>query len=407
MLYVIAAGLVGTGVWRLASWIRLGRPARPRWIATIYAGSSFLAWMSGGLLVLIMTVSPKGPWLIALLGVFLIASSLAWSTSRLLPALRSSGETDIRVFVLAWTRRELKYVRAAISRGARIIAPTGWREVHVGLDRLEDLLGPGALVRGYLLWLMSTPVLLAVTFSWVLETGPAARRRVQGAFVGYNGLSIVSCLTAALLATVVVLTVVTYVRLLNIRLDVREALRAIAVWTGYGTAIGVVTAALLPIMSKVMATRAATTQDGPVSLTPQILIDVPAAFAIVGYVIGIAFALIVIGREAENLLLRRFVAPSVLVAVLVGMVQLDLGPRGILQSMMASAPDVILDCNDGQALSQHLEDPAWLLRAIDACGDGGAYVQDEPFLWSVGAGLALFAVAAFMADFYRGARGKV
>ena len=276
--------------------------------------------------------------------------------------------------------------------------------MNFGFSPLERLLEPITLVRGYLIGLAFLPVLLALSIAQALNRGSIPNRMVIGAVIGYNALAVVSSLTAAALAVLIILLVLSYSRALRIRLDLRAAFRTVAVCIGYGTAAGVVTAALLPFMSSLLPIGYQSEQSDANGLTPQLLVDVPAGFAVVGYGIGIAHAVALICGPAENLVLRRFTAPGVLMGTLIAFACLGYGPFGILRAMIKSMPDVSSSDCTNVSITEHLDNPSWLLKAIDICGGGGVYLGDQSFLWCAAIVVGLIAVAAFVMDFRNRAR---
>jgi len=400
---LVGVGLLAAGIWRLYSSTRIGELADPRWLSMMRAGAEALAWISGAACCVLTGTrgNVATVWIAATVWVILVALALAWSASWLLRRMHTTSETQFRAFVLHEARRGLKHTRSALRDWVRIIAPTGWHEVRLGSRSLERLLEPLTMVREYLFGLLLVPILLALSVAWALNSGSISQHSIMGAYLGYTAWSIVSCLTAALIVTLGVLRILTYVEALRIRFDIQGAFRTIAVWTGYGTAAGVVTAALLPFMSGVVSSGAPGAEEDAVALTPQLLVDVPAAAAVIGYAVGIARAVVVVFDNAENLILRRFVAPSALLIVLIVLAQFGYGPDGILRALASSMPDIdVADCA-GDALGDHLDEPAWLLKALDVCGGNSVRLEDQPFLWFVGIVVGIFSLGAFVVDFMR------
>jgi hypothetical protein len=345
-----------------------------------------------------------GPPVVVGFLLFLGGTAVTWIASRLLRAIRASGDVSLGEFIVKQSREQFVRSIASSRNAVKIIAPTGFSEIQIGFGSLERLMAPGALVRSYLLGLVLTPVIFALFLTALMNSGPELQRRVVGIYFGYNALAVVSCLTAGLILTLFAMLVLTYSRTLLLRIDVKAALRSIATWTGYGTAAGVVTAALLPTMTHLMPNTLDSMPGAEMGLSPQLLIDVPASFAVIGYALGIAIGVTVVGRHASNLLLRHFAAPTVLICALLGMTYIGVNPSNMVRSMVSATPVVdFKNCTD-EAFREHLDNSAWILKAIDTCGGGVAYVQTQPFLLSIGAVLGVLAFVALIRDFRRGAR---
>lgn len=364
------------------------------------------AWGAGGAFLVLAGIGTAelSWWTLAML--FLCVGGIAGSSaaSRLMRAIEVSDASTLRELIV--TSASAKRARAvfAVRHGVQVVMPTGWREVRIGFHVLDRLLDPVAGVRGYLLGLVLLPVFIALAFAWMLSTGSNADRNVIGAIVGYNALVIASCLTAGLIITVVVMVVLTYARVLVVELDLRRVFTTIAAWIGTASAIGAVTAALLPLLGAFVPGYSFSASASQGILTPSVLVDVPAGFAVVGYAGGILHATVEICRGARNLIVWRVAAPAVFVLALLGLVKIGLGPFGILAALIAplSSPAVI-GCADGE-VSDHLGDAAWLIRAAEYCGDGRIYVDDQAFLWWVAVCATALVLVAFASDFRRRAR---
>lgn len=54
-------------------------------------------------------------------------------------------------------------------------------------------------------------------------------------------------------------------------------------------------------------------------------------------------------------------------------------PSNAVQAITASMPAIgFRECNV-DALREHQDSPAWILKAIESCGDGLTHVQTQPF----------------------------
>lgn len=391
---VFGIGLLAVGVWRLV--VLVGRPAiaRPRWLSYLQGGTGVGAWLSAGGWLLFTPTTRQMPVAFICMVVLLGAVVLLGGISLLRRSMTAAGDANLRSFV---ARRCLStWARAA--HAARIVAPNGFREVGFSSEPLERLLAPLAMVRVYLLVLALVPVLVAMVFVAVLNTGPALQREAMGALVGYNALALLSCLTTVMIGTTIAMAVLTYSGALRFRIDLKGAVRTIAICTGNGTAIGVVAAALLPVMSRVFPSVFAPTADFA-GLTPQILVDLPAAMAVLGYAFGLIRAAVELASPAENLLLRRFVAPAIFLMVLGVMVNTGFGPRSLLLSMLSGATTASeIGCTEG-AFRSHSDDSGWIVQAMQQCGGAPVHVDDQTFAVISLMALGATAIAVLITDF--------
>lgn len=397
-LIIIGIGLLVLGGARFTGWLR--RPGRTHPVlSAVKAITEVIAWCVGAALIPLAPVASTT----TLLAMFLVCSCatvITLSVSRLLRGVQRNGGVPIRSLPLRWARRTAARTRTTLRRGNRIIAPHGWGELNIGPHSLGRLLEPRALVRAHLVGLIFLPVLVAILLAWVVESRPHLSRATLGAEIGYNGLAIASCLTTTLVLTILFMAVLTYSRALIVGLDLRATVRAIAEGTGIGTAAGLLTAALVPAAGFLLTIH----DDESAPLTPRILVDIPAASAIIGVTIGLFVSLTRMCHKAENLVVRRLVAPLVFIVILVSMTRIGFSPANILRTLAEGVSDrEITDCT-AATFQSHAQDPLWLLKGLNTCRDGGAYIGDGQFLWSAGIMIGLIALGAFVRDFRGRAR---
>ncbi|SKA98430.1 hypothetical protein SAMN06295879_2594 [Agreia bicolorata] len=401
LLILIELALAGVGVWRVWSWMRGERSARPRWLQVVRVYSDGLAWVSGGVLVfwIGLNVPNARAVLLVILCTCVVSILLALAALRLLRAIADAGEDALWPVFLNHSRMLIN----AIRNGLRIIAPAGECELRFGFGSLDRLLSPGTFIRWYIVSLALLPVLLALVMTRILSTSPAPYRASLGALFGYNALVVVSCLTAGALLTFIGCAIATYAGILRVKLNVRGAFIAVAACTGYGTAAGFAVVALLPMMQRIVPMPGLGSLASSPGLTPQLLVEVPAGFAIIGYGIGIPVGIVVLCGTARNLLVRRILAPLLFILVLVGMTHFGFGPRGTLLSMVAAMPSVGAESCTDSAIVEHSGDPEWMLRALDACGRDSIYLDDSVFLWTGAIAVCILAAGRFVIDFRRDA----
>lgn len=403
-ILIFGAVLLLAGVGRFTSWLRHQDTSASRWMSTVRAGADLAAWASGGSLCVVIAVSaPESGallWVAPLACSCLGAATAAFAASHLLRSLHHGGLTSLRRHLRARMGIRLRSAASSVRRLWSVIAPTGFSEVQFGLAALERLFRPLTFVRAYGMSFVLVPVLVALVFTRTMTQGSTLERAALGAFFGYNALAVVAYVTAAAILALVAMSVLAYSHVLAIQLSLAAAAKTIVSCTGYGTAAGLVTAALLPFMSHFLGGYAGKLES-QMPLTPEILVELPAAFAVVGYVIGIAAAAVTLCRNADNLLLRRFIAPVILMLILVGLINAAFGPHEILRNMMASAPGVSAsECTDASFLA-HLSSPSWLFSAMDSCGAGESVLSNEVFLWVSGVFTGSLALLEFVRDVRR------
>ncbi|RLP07029.1 hypothetical protein [Propionibacterium australiense] len=401
-LIIICLGLFLPGTARLAGWLRHPGRVRPVWLSATRAVTEVIAWYTGAALILLIPVGSAGT-LRHMLLVCLCATAITLGSARLLRMAQTDGGTRIRSLPSRWVRRTAGRARATLRHGNRIIAPTGWGELNIGPRSLGRLLEPQTLVRAHLVGLLLVPVLVATFLAWAVNSRPNLTRATLGAGIGYNGLAIASCLTTALILTALFMTILTYSRTLTVGLDLRASVRAVAEGTGFGTAAGLLTAALVPAAAFLL-----TIEEGhSASLTPRLLVDIPAAYAIIGFTVGLFASLTRMCRKAQNLVIRRLVCPLVFVVFLTSMTHIGFSPANILRTLASGISDKeIPDCSV-ETFQAHSQDPLWLLKGLNTCQEGGAYIQDDQFLWSAGIMIGLIALGAFVLDIRTRARSEV
>ncbi|WP_448262013.1 hypothetical protein [Microbacterium aurum] len=397
MLLIVAALCSVLLAWRL---IFLAPKDWPDRLLVTGWAAEIISWLSAIALVLLAQVGQAASWLVVLLSASGIGFLVAHAARRLHRS-RSATGLSTGQYLSATIRRWGGDTLIAAERCAKIVAPSGWSEVRVGFDALDRILTPGTMVRGYTLAALVSPPLFAIFIVWMMSASSGAPRAVLAAVVGYNALAVVSIVTMGMLLSVILLVVLTYCDILDIQLDIRRTFMTIVGWIGVASAVGAGTAALLPIVNFAMPLPAL--GGGAGTVAPSVLVDVPAAFAVVGYALGVAHASVDLCRRAANLVLRRFTAPLTLGLVVTAMVAAGAGPSAILASLLAPLAAVpSVDC-DQSAVESHANEPAWILRAVEACADGRISVDDLVFLSVFAIVLAAFAITAFVVDFRRAA----
>jgi hypothetical protein len=405
MFTTLGIVLLLIGCWRAYIWVRHRRDELPRWLSIVRASSEAASWLCGALLMMLLSsdAQPVGGlviwlrfWLLLLCMAAIGATAV---TSKILGAFHAAGLPSFGQFTADRIALTKRWLLATIRRAVRAVAPQGPKEIQLGFFALDRLMAAGTVARSYLLILIFMPVLLAVAFTWALNRGTDFERRVMGVMVGYNTLAIASWMTVAMILVLAAATVAVYVKTLRIDLNLRRVFGTVAVWSGYGTAAGFIAAALLPVFIRIMPGTYATADGTEAVLPPQLLIDVPAAGAIAGYVFGIVIASSVLCENARHLLLRRIFAPALLFTVLFVLTRIDLGPRSILHGILTPIPLPEADACTDAGFTNHIDESGWVMQALRACGSDGAVVDDQTMLWTMGLLIAAVAITKFIIDF--------
>jgi hypothetical protein len=405
MTILLGIVLLLVGCRRLSTWARTRRVEQPRWLSIGRASSEAAAWFSGAALVIILPVDAEPvigvvAWLrFWLLWFCMAAVGVALLAARVLRAFQAGPEPSFGRYVLNRIDTTFQRVRSVVLRGRRAIAPSGEKELQFGFLALERLMTPGTVIRGYLLGLILVPVLAAVAFAGAMNSGTALEREVLGVVVGYNALATVSWMTVAMFLVLGIVALAVYAKVLLIDVDMKRVFKLVAAWTGYGTAAGFITGALLPVAVRIMPMPSTTESSAEAALSPQLLIDVPAAGAVAGYGLGVMIASAALCENARNLVLRRMLAPTLLLAALLALTGFDLGPRSIIQHLLASVPPPAVDACTDAAVESHLEQSAWVMQILKLCGDHDAVVDDPAALWITGVLIVAITLMAFVQDF--------
>ncbi|MGB3375693.1 MAG: hypothetical protein WBA87_11245 [Microbacterium sp.] len=260
--------------------------------------------------------------------------------------------------------------------------PSGWREVQVSPAALDRFFSPKSFFGLYGLAFLIVPPVMAFWFVTYLNSSePVARAQVT-AVLGYNALFVASAVTAAAVLTGIASATLRRLSILKFRLDYIGMLKVVAAWMGGSSAAGAIGAALVPLLQLLLPVLPTTGISSHVPvITPQVLLDLPAAGAVIGYVLGVAAALLKLGTGASNLVFRRLLIPALFVLSTWVLVGLGVTPMGLFRSLvvkpMNTVATVACDVPDPwPQFSAHVDEPAWMLVAVDRCG-GGTMLSGE------------------------------
>ena len=197
----------------------------------------------------------------------------------------------------------------------RVIAPgpDSWKEIWPSGDPLEKLFsirvsGVGTLVMS----VMGVAGLLLATWVWI-SSGSDIDVVLVRSIVAYNAFFVAAILTAILLVLVSVLFLARGMGLLHVDIAWKRALTRLGTAVGLGTLAGTVGATLTPFAVWFFDVG----EGSDRLISPEVLFDLPAAGAVVGYVVGVLCAVLVLGQGASNLLYRHALTPVLFTCLIV------------------------------------------------------------------------------------------
>lgn len=221
----------------------------------------------------------------------------------------------------------------------KVLAPEGWKEVNLKVDILSldrkfnrFYLGITAIVfASFPLFLASAAILFFGSDSHI--AGPVMRT-----YGNYFLLLSASCLTLALLTTMASMALLRTVGLITWKPSYRRAVTTIAGWAGAGVIFGAAVAALTPLVSGVWPYPPVANFSLESALTPQLLLNLSAAGAAIGYTLGLLASLYALSSSATNLVYRTVSAPLIFTVWTLGFSGFA-NPSAILMRIVESIRD--------------------------------------------------------------------
>lgn len=207
---------------------------------------------------------------------------------------------------------------------------------------------------------------------WNIEDAPVQVRPMIRSALGYNGLAVATCVTVSFLIMVTLLTVVCRLGFLRVTPDVLKSFEVVVASIGYFSMAGLLIAAVVPLV----ATPDNASSQDQVRVSPTILIDIPAVFAVISATIGMVIGATMILSCAKNLFLRRvFPAIVYVVVVVVSVKYFDVTPREVFNRATSDTKSMVTSC-DESLLEQHLDDGAFFIHFTRHC-DGHDLILDN------------------------------
>ncbi|MGP9728970.1 hypothetical protein, partial [Glutamicibacter sp. AOP3-A1-12] len=361
---------------------------------------NLLAWFLGATVLLVTPLS--GDLSVRIVGYSTVGcvafGILSFLSHRILDGIRDASLGRVREYF----GYKIDLWFCALGRGFvrwnQIIAPTGWEEINISIKKIENFLSPMIIFRGYALLLTFLPIFVSMMFVWTYSSGDEMGQRMMGLVGAYNLLVASSSLTVGILVSVLVLKVLTIGEVLLVRPNVKNAIQMIATYAGYGTVMGFVTAVLVPFMGSVMASDASNPVESFSFLSPQLLIDLPATGAILGYILGLLRSSVELLRAAENLFVRRMFSPILGIVSIATLVHVGYGPQGIMRQMIMVLPKPEQTvCFDNDLIMSTTSDTG-LLSLLGTCSVSPFTIGDETFVVLSAVTLFFFALRAVIQD---------
>lgn len=349
-------------------------------------------------------VAPRARFTGLLIGVLLVIADWSLRALRKWAIAGRKPRTTLRGLVkdlaTAWMSTTIQFFTTVW----KAIGPDdkAWKELWIPTTLVDRVLSIRAFVFVYLggavlVITLMIPSML-VTFGYM----PGASGAVMRAAIGFNALFIVAVFTLITLVTASLAALLRSLGVVRFPIDLKRQLSRLAMLVGYGTLAGVISAALTPIATALFR------QSASPPLSPSVLIDLPSAGAVGGYVIGLVVLATSLGRQSSNLVYQHLLFPAIFLGLLYIAYKLELTPEMLFQHVVTNAIDPAgisntlcsASDNDDQVRA-HLSDPAWLLAVANRCG-GAVVIGGRSLVGSVAVGMSVVAGVRFLSGIRKG-----
>ncbi|WP_158024395.1 hypothetical protein [Boudabousia marimammalium] len=263
-------------------------------------------------------------------------------------------------------------ITAACNSWLQLVKAQDWDEIKLFPDGYER---KKTAAVGWFLLLILVSVLgisVIVIVSILLDSKDISENAFRSA-ASFNILYISTICTVAVLCVVAFGLLAQWKGIVRFRLDMRSAGMNLANTVGFFAAAGAASAAVSPLLIDEFS-------PGRSTVGPVILVEFPALFAVMGYIVGVIYVPFSFCKQSNNLFYRWWI-PGI--ADIVGFTfvvygfQLD--PRHLFApSLQASGVTKEL-CSApviSPEVAAHVDDPVWLTAMLDLCG-GGAFVSEN------------------------------
>lgn len=194
----------------------------------------------------------------------------------------------------------------------KTIAPDGWHQFRLRIDVIFDRLASlRVFLVAYGVALAAMPALFAIIAVSQFGSEDDAVGMVFRTYASYYLLLCASCLTFALVATLATIAALRAVGIIMWKPDYRQVITVVTSWAGTGVVFGAAVAALTPLFVGVWPILGSSEIFHGNAVTPQLLLNLSAAGAGLGYAFGLIASLYSVSQNAVNLVHRFIVAPVI------------------------------------------------------------------------------------------------
>jgi hypothetical protein len=379
---VLAIGVFAGGILPGIRFFRAIRGARSlRGLHGAREATVCINCLLGSALFLIVLFPPSAAALPLLL-LLLVGLMVAWILRKWTCGALEMNASSLRNYLATVSRQWVSRGLSICRHLGRLMAPDGWsRDINWSFSAIEGLVAPLTVAKAYAVSIFITPLMLAPLLVVTLGRDRGVAEEVLSAVVGFNAILLASCLTAAVIISSLIAMLLRWMKFIRFEFAYLHVLRRLAGCIGYGTAMGAFTAALVPLV--LVAFPGTGGGNGLQSMSPGLLVELPAFGAVAGYLIGLICIVVGLGKNSTNVLYRRTLVPTIFGGIVFALLDIGVSPRGIFERVarQAEAPgahaSVSCEARDVEAISQ---DSPRLMSALRACGED-PILSGEAFGW--------------------------
>lgn len=290
------------------------------------------------------------------------------------------------------------------------VALPGWKDLDTQQFRSADKKDAGristALNIGAVL-VVIPGVALVLTASIIMNINSSETSDFISHAVGYYALLVATCWTLTYLVTISLVVLFQIIRGNGRDLTVSRAAVSVGTWAGFGAAGGVFVGALVPLIVVPLASGhydllGVSLLD---SVSPSLLLDISAAGAVFGFLLGEVVSLVSISAGESNLYLKAVAAPLVFASSATLLGQVGFTPGKLSDVLGAEYRRTVLDGVNTDhidpfktAMSTGLDSQKGWAMAVSAFEESGwNHLVDQHIYylltWIVAVIVALFAFA--------------
>ena len=297
--------------------------------------------------------------------------------------LHDKFESESIIEALTSARRtghdKLKQLKLESKNALTLIAPTGWHEFHPRKSLTTTRRSTNLFPRAITAILVTYILLIATLGATYIHLDKRDVTEVARTIIGFNTLGAISVLTLIGAITIIAAMILTTTNILDVEVNLSGCLNAVSTFTAYGSIAGFLTAATIPLTSQWLSTL----QDSPIHVSPQLLIDLPAIGAIMGFGFGLIHMTTKIFSSAENLILQCVACPTLLVLSAAAVFTYGITPRRITTQLVNLVEPPSTPCPKSLTANPHDYEPATIMHLAERCGTPNIYLDDTSCLVTV------------------------